>query len=185
MNLAAKITIGVIASLLLIGGFTGCVVVEKYNIFVEQETGISAQFEQNKNNYDKMWKKFREAASTTTLMADDLERVYKSSISARYGEDGSQAAMQWLKEQNPNIDTSLYKNLQNMIDAGRENFSADQKMLIDKKRVYETMLKQFPTNLLASTLEFPKIDMEKMSIVTSGKTKKAFETLEDDEIKLK
>lgn len=72
-----------------------------------------------------------------------------------------------------------------MVEAGRTSFAADQTMLIDKKRVYETKIGQQPAALVASFLGFPKIDLDEYDIVTSGKTEEAFGTKEADEIQLR
>jgi hypothetical protein len=132
-----------------------------------------------------MWKKFKEAAQVNTMYTDDLKKVFDSAISARYGKDGSQAAMQWLKEHNPNFDSAMYQKLQAMIEGGRNSFETNQKMLIDKKQMYQAEIRRFPTVVIAAILGFPKLDLTKMDIVTSGETEKAFETKKAEEVKLR
>lgn len=156
-----------------------------YNDLVTQEEGISAQYKQNMNNYDNMWKKFKEASQVNAMYANDLKAVFDSAISARYGKDGSQAAMQWLKEHNPNFDSAMYQKLQAMIESGRNSFESNQKMLIDKKQMYQAEIRRFPTVVIAAILGFPKIDLTRMDIVTSDATDKAFESKKADEVKLK
>jgi len=120
------------------------------------------------------------------MYTDDLKKVYDGAIQARYGKEGSQAAFQWLKEHNPQFDSSMYVKLQTIIESGRNSFEANQKMLLDKKRVYETELRRFPTVLLANMMGFPKIDLDEIDIVTSSKTVKAFDSkMDDKEIKLR
>lgn len=185
MSTTVKVLIGLfVVGLLGTATIVGSVIGINNNM-VAQEQGIKAQFDQNKNNYDNYFKKLKEAAQVPDMYTQDLKEVYTAAITGRYGANGSQAAFQWLKEHNPNVDASLYKKIQQIIEAGRDNFEADQKMLIDKKRVYETALNQVPGGLVAKFLGFPKIDLSKFKIVTSDHTEEAFTKGKSDPIKLK
>lgn len=156
-----------------------------YNAMVSQEKGVVYQYEQNKNSYDNMWKKFREGAQVTDMYAADLEKVFQKSIQARYGEEGSQAAFQWIKEHNPNLDSSIYRQLQALVESGRNSFQENQTTLLDKKQQYETYLQSFPNNIIAGAMGFPKVDLSKFNIVTSDRTQGAFDKGKDDEVKLR
>ena len=177
--LIATVALTLILGVVLIGS-----TIQTYNSFVGLEKGVIAQYEQNQNNYDNMWKKFKESVQVSAIYAKDTEKIYKSAIEGRYGDKGSQAVFQFLKEQNPNIDASLYKRIQETVEAGRDSFEENQKLLIDKKRLYTTKLSLFPDSLVASVFNFPHIDLDKYGIVTSDRTEKAFDTKKDDEIKL-
>lgn len=155
------------------------------NELVNQEQIIKAQYDENRNNYDNFFKKVREVSQVPAMYTEDLKKVYDGVISNRYGKDGSQAMFQFIKEHNPNFDASLYKQIQQVIEAGRNDFETNQKMLIDKKRVYETMLNVFPKNILAKILGFPKIDLSKLTIITSDETEKAFQTKKSEPLKLR
>ena len=179
MKAYVKWMIATVALTLLVGS-----AIETYNSFVSLEKGVIAQYEQNQNNYDNMWKKFKESVQVSALYAKDTEKVYKSAIQGRYGEKGSQAVFQFLQEQNPNIDASLYKRIQETVEAGRDSFEENQKLLIDKKRLYTTKLSLFPGSLIASVFNFPHIDLDKYGIVTSERTEDAFNSKKADEIKL-
>ena len=45
------------------------------------------------------------------MAKDDMKEVIETALTARYGQDGSKATWQWIKEQNPSVDPSLYKKL--------------------------------------------------------------------------
>jgi len=185
MSRGAIIGIGVLSVIVLFIVIVIASVIGTNNSCVAQEKALVAQYEQNKNNYDNMWKKFREAAGVTKMYADDLKKIYDSAITKRYGDEGSKAMFQWLKEHNPNFDSKLYTQLQRLIESGRNSFEANQKMLLDKKRVYETDLDIFPNGAIARALGFPKIDLDKYGIVTSDETESAFETKKSGPIELR
>lgn len=151
---------------------------------VRAEAGIKAQYDQNQNNYDNMWKKFKEMSQVNSMYVDDLKKVYDSALQGRYGKDGSKAVFQFLKEHNPDLNVSIYTKLQAAIEAGRNSFQAEQSQLIDKKREYETVLNG-NTALIANWWGYPKIDLNKYSIVTSDTTDETFKSKKADEIKLR
>jgi len=142
---------------------------------VNFEETIKAQYSQNQNNYDNMWKKFKEIAQVTDKYADDLKELYKNAMTGRYGENGSQAMFQWLHEQNPTLSVDTYTKLQSTIEAGRNSFESDQKQLVAKKEQYAKLLRSNSALIYNIILNFPKIDLEKYSIITSEQTEKVFE----------
>lgn len=184
MSTWVKIGLGLVGVLVLLGAVCVSSVIGINNNLVQQEAGLTAQYKQNQNNYDNMVKKVVEVAQVPAMAAADLEKLTKAAISGRYGSEGSKAVFQFIQEQNPTVSTELYSKIQVVIEAGRNSFEADQKVLLDKKRVYETALNTFPSGLVAKFLGFPRIDLSKIDIVTSDRTEKAFGTKKDEAIKL-
>jgi len=154
------------------------------NTSIKFEKDIEAQYKQNQNSYDNYFKKVQEAAQVPVRYAEDLKGIYAAVITGRYGKDGSKAAWQWIREHNPNLDPSIYRQIQQIIESGRNDFQSNQTTLLDKKRVYETYISTFPNNLFANFLGFPKIDLAKYDIVTSTDTEKAFETKKAEKLKV-
>lgn len=185
MSTLTKVLLGGFGVLLLLGLVTVSSVVGMNNTLVSLEAGLTAQYKQNQNNYDNMVKKVMEVAQVPDMATSDLEKLTKAAISGRYGANGSKAVFQFIKEQNPTIATDLYTKVQQVIESGRNSFEADQKVLLDKKRIYETSLNSFPANVVAKFLGFPKIDLAKIDIVTSDRTDKAFNDKKDEAIKLR
>jgi len=146
---------------------------------VKSEAGIKAQYKQNQNNYDNMWKKFKEVAAVPSMYANDLKKLWSKAMDARYGNEG-QTMFRWIQEQNPNLDPAVYKQLQRTLEAGRNSFEADQKQLVDKKRQYEVMLKGTRSLFFNWFFMFPRMDLDKYDIVTSDKTEKVFEGKKDN-----
>ena len=165
---AAVLAVGTIA---ILG--TG---VSVYNTCIGMEAGIEAQYKQNQNNYDNFFKSVVETAQVTDKYAADLKKVFDGAMTGRYGSGGSKATWAWLQENNPKLDASLYTKIQQIIESGRANFETNQKLLIDKKQVYQVHISEFPGNLYARVLGFPKLNLSKYDIVTSNETTEAFET---------
>jgi hypothetical protein len=185
MSKGLMIALGAAALFVVFGlGVVGCAVGFN-NTCVTQENGIKAQYSQNQNSYDNMWKKIKEVAQVPEMYTDDLKKVYTSAIQGRYGASGSKAVFQWIQEHNPNVDASIYKQVQQVIEAGRLSFEAEQKMLVDKKRVYENILQVFPNSMFAGMFGFPRIDLAKFDIMTSDETQRAFETKRAEPLRLR
>lgn len=175
---AVATTLGLIV-MVFIGGLLGF-----RSKAVNYEESIKAQYEQNQNNYDNMWKEFREIAQVTEQYADDLKELYDNAMTGRYGEDGSQAMFQWLTEQNPTLSTETYTQLQYTIEAGRNSFETDQKELISIREEYAKLLRSNNALIYNAVLGYPTIDLDEYTIVTSEETDRVFEEKQADEINL-
>lgn len=179
------VTIGVVVVGLILVGTLATSVMSFYNNSIQMENGIKAQYAENKNNYDNYFKKVKEIVQVPSMYIADLQKVWGDVMTNRYGKGGAKAFFSWIKEHNPEVDSSLYKRIQDVIEAGRNSFEADQKMLIDKRREYDNYRNVFPNNLMAGAFHFPRIDLKEFDIVTSGETEAAFTTKKSDPISLR
>ena len=184
MSTAIKVILGFIVSIIVVF-IIGCgAIIGVNNNCVRLEEKIEAQYKQNQNNYDNYFKKLKEIAQVPSMYANDLKKLWDGVMRGRYGGNGSKATWQWLKEKNPQLDVSLYKKIQSVIEAGRSDFEQNQKMLLDMKREYKVYIKTFPTGFIAKILGYPEKDLDKMDIVTSEETDKMFKTKKSNFIKL-
>lgn len=156
------------------------------NDAIVQEEAIEATFNNNKNILSQYTTRIGELAQIPAMARDDLQEVLQGAMEGRYGENGSQAAVQLIVENYPGkVDPSLYSNIQNEISAGRRKFEENQKRLIDQKRVYNQKLRFFWSGFVLKALGYPKKDMDQFIVVESSAAQKSFETGIDDGVKLR
>lgn len=185
MSNGMKVLVGLGAGVSLLALVLVFSVLGIFNDCVRQEADIRAQYSQNKNNYDNGFKKVKEVAQVPEMYTQDLQKVYNSAIKTRYGKEGSKALFQFLKEQNPNFDASLYKQVQQVIESMRLSFEANQTTLLDKKRIYEQTLNTMPGGAVAKLLGFPRLNLADFDIVTSEETESTFQSKKSEPIKLR
>ena len=166
--------IGLFVVLFSCGG--GCSVISYTNDFQRAENGIKTQYKANQSSYATYFNKIKEMAQVPGMYTEDLSKVYEGAIKGRYGSDGSKAMFNFIKEHNPNFDSSLYVQLQRAMEAGRDSFNADQKLLLDKKQSYDNQRTVFPGSLIASLFAYPKINLDEFDIVINAETEDAFKT---------
>ena len=184
-NLVKGLIVFAVLAVVVVCG-VGMSVLGTHDTFVAFEEGLEAQYKQNQNNYDNYFKTVKEAMQVTDAYSSDFKKSYDSFMKGRYGQNGSQATMQWIKETVPNLDPSMYKDVQNVIKAGRKDFEMNQKTLLDKKRVYKTELNSLWGRIVGQGVwGFPKKPLDVYDIVTSGETEEAFSTKKSNPIKLR
>lgn len=140
------------------------------------EAQLKASWEDNENILAQYGQKVLEASQVPDMARDDLSRVTREAIQGRYGADGSKAIFQAITEQNPQVDAVLYRNIQQIIEGGRNQFQTGQTRLIDQKRAYETALGTFWGGMWMRMAGYPKIDLSKYKIITTDRASNAFAT---------
>jgi len=177
--IAAGIVVGGIAAI----GITSYI--SAYNTGNRLERTIEATFTDNQNVLAQYSNRIAEAAQIPAMQRDDLTAVVTAALEARFGDEGSQAMFQFIQEQNPNIDSTVYVELQRIINAGREDFRVAQTRLIDQKRVYETALGSFWQGTWLNIAGYPQTDLSEFLIVTNSRTNEAFSTGQEEAIELR
>ena len=176
----------IILVVLVVGlGVAGGSYISSYNYGNSAEKTIPAEYDNLQNILGQYSLKIKEAAQIPSMQTEDLSKLFTNALGARYGEDGSQAAMQWIQEQNPNLDQSTYVQIQRMIEAGRNKFENHQTKFIDTKRAYEESLGSFWQGMWLGYAGYPKINLDDYTIVTSQHAKDTFESGVDEGLNLR
>lgn len=174
---AGIVIIGIVLAFLVVFGIMW---VSAHNKANAMEQTIKAEFKNNENILATYGQKVQEAAQVTGMATADIVAISKAAIGGRYGENGSQAAIQMIREQNPHVDPGLYKSLQQIIEAGRDEFKVHQTRLIDTKRVYETELGTAITGTMMNLAGYPKINLDDYKVVSTARAQDAFRTGRED-----
>lgn len=159
-------------------GFMSYVSAHNYGNTMENQ--LKAVQTDNRNILAQYGQKVMEVAQVPDMYADDVQRVTREAIEGRYGANGSQAMFQWLQEQNPQLDPSLYAKIQQVIEAGRNNFENGQRRQIDIRRQYETALGSFWQGMWLRFAGYPKVTLADFDIVSTDRADEAFRTKKED-----
>lgn len=179
-----KVFIGVIASIFALLALGIGSYISNYNFGNRIEKEIAASYENNQNILSQYSVKIKEMAQVPDMYAEDLKGIYSEVMAGRYGDDGSKAMWQWIQEKNPQVDASLYTNIQQAMEAGRNKFENSQTILIDKKRTYETALGSFWSGMWLNIAGYPKIELDDYKVIKSTYSNDAFESGVEDGIEL-
>lgn len=177
--------VGGIVVALILALVIGCIgmYTSNYNQAVSFETSIEAQYDENRNVLSNTTTRIMEMAQVNEMYKDDLKEVVEATFQGRYGDNGSNAAWQWIQEQNPQVDSSIYTNLQATIESGRNEFKTSQTRLIDYRRQYESALRRnipiVGSGWWMRLAGFPTIDLEDYEILVEGSVQDRFDSGED------
>lgn len=173
----------ILISALVIAIISAVSIISCYFSYNNSEIRLRAESEAQRGKiegvHDKMWKVISQKAQITTEYKDAFAKIYPDIISGRYSGNGDGSLMKWVTEQNPNFDTSLYKDLMQSIEILRTEFQKSQERMLDIIREHTTLCTTYPgrwfiTN--TATIEY--------TIISSTKSKTVVETGIDDDVKL-
>ena len=178
-GLIALVFLGIVAAVafVIVGSY-----VTNANYGNRAERGLGAAWENNENILAQYSLKVNEVVQVPTMYKNDFKEVYEATMAGRYGDNGSEAMFQFLKEQNPQLDSALYVKIQQIMEAGRNEFRVAQTSLVDKKRVYVTNLGYVWKGFWLQTAGYPMLNVgfqggtDDFEIITSEYAVEAFET---------
>ena len=175
------LTIGVLfAGLILFCIITAFAIMNTYNRAAQLKNQYEMKVIDNTSEFDNCWKKIQQTAQVTDAQKVALREIFEGYASAR-NNGSSNNIMTWIKESVPNVDISVYKNLQNIITGSRDAWTMRQKELVGIAQEYNKNLVTFPSNIILKMFGFEKITPK---IITSNRTDKAFETGQDNDVDL-
>lgn len=170
-----KVLAGVVG-IVVLGVAVAGVFISYANKAVGMEEVISRFHQGSQNTLSSYTLKIKEAAKVPDMYVDSLKEVVQATFEGRYGAEGSRATFQWIQEQNLQVDSSLFANLQTIISSGRDEFKLSQDRKIDACTSYQRMLRQPVSGFFMSTLGYPKVDLGMCRIVLDANTNEAFST---------
>ena len=97
-------------------------------------------------------------------------------MQGRYGQNGSEAVVQWIQEQNVTVDSEMYRDISRVVQSGRQDFANAQNRVIDVKRSYQTNLGGLWSGFWLNVAGYPKIDLDDYNIILDASTTERFES---------
>lgn len=146
------------------------------------EANIYKFHESSKNTLSNYTLKLKEAAKVPDKYTSALQDVIQATFEGRYGEYGSKAAFQWIQENNIPLDPSVFAKLQNIIDAGREEFKLSQDRKLEICAQYEIDRNVFWRGFWLKMAGYPKRELNICNIIVDSSTTNKFETGVDEEV---
>ena len=138
------------------------------------EPQLVAELENNQNILAQGQQMVQEAAGVTGMLSEDQAKIIKDAVSGRYGPDGAKATWLMLKEQNPQLDSSLYKKVQQLIESYRIEFKNSQTKMIDLHRQYESYLQHPWTGFWARMAGLPRVDLNKFKPIITDRVEQVY-----------
>lgn len=133
--------------------------------------------------YDKMYKIISQQSQLAVKNDESFRKNINIIMEGR--KDSPQVFMKWITETNPNANYSevstLYKNLSRNIEAQREGFFNQEKVLMDIERQHRNHLQLFPNSFYNT---FFSRQLLKYDPIQSSLTENIMKTGKDDNIKL-
>lgn len=183
------ITILVVLALLVTGVgsiFTGYV--SAVNSGAQMEATIEQLDRNSENRLSAYVTKIKTMAQVPDKYIDGLTKVVRETFQGRYGapgEDRSGKLMNWITEQNLQVDSKIYLRLQDEISAGQEEFAIAQARKLEQCKMYKTALNFFWQGMFLKWAGYPKADLAKLcQVVSSTEAQSAFATGVQDTLKL-
>ena len=175
-------TLGVVAviGLTAVGSY-----VSAANFGNAAEARLEAKYQDNESVLSSGYQQLQGVAGVTAMARDDQIEIFKAAIQGRYGADGSKAVFQMIKESNPVQDPQLYRKVQQVVEGTQKEFQASQTSMLDMKRSYKTSLGTVWQGFWLHTAGYPKMDLEKIKMISSAGASDAFRTGQQAPLKLR
>lgn len=153
------------------------------NSEIELRNTFEQKFEERTAFYDKMSKIFNQKSQIAVKNDSSFRKNIDIIMSNR--KDAPDLMMKWITETNPNANYSevsaLYKDLSRAIEAQREGFFNEEKVLQDIVRQHKNLIQKFPNNVY--NLIFGRQPLV-YKVIQSSTTEEVIKTGTDNNTKL-
>jgi len=170
--------IGILAGILVLGLIFVGMYFGYNNSEIRLRNQAEAQRAKVEGSFDAMWKIIKQKAQVTEEYKDAFSEIYPELIAGRYSK-GDGSFMKWITENNPDFDTSLYKDLMESIEVQRLTFKHDQERMIDIIREHENLIHTVPATWFIKNKESIEY-----TVISSTYSKEVMETGVDDDMEL-
>lgn len=167
-----KLLLGLVAIFALLVATIAISTVTTYDGFAKSEAAIEAQDRNIDVIGGSAYVKGKLSAQVASQYGDLVIEAIKAGTEGRYGEGGAKAALLFITEQNPNIDASVYKEVQRTVEAAFTDLQAAQTTKQDMIRSYEGSLHSAWGGAVAGAFGFPRMDLEAAKQVITTKEMK-------------
>ena len=172
------IGLGVIMLFVFIGNFVS---------FSNNEIDLRNTFEQKIDErtsfYDKMYKVISQKSQIAVKNDESFRKNINIIMEGRKDSEG--VFMKWITESNPNANYSevsvLYKDLSRAVEAQREGFFNEEKVLQDVVRQHKNLIQKFPNSFYNIVYGRTKLEY---TPIKSSLTEEVMKTGKDDNVKL-
>lgn len=188
MSKGLKITLAVVGFFVAFMVVVGITLFASYisanNEGAQREATIKQLNSDSENKLSTYTLKIQEKVQIPKMYTKELKEVIRETFQGRYGENGSVAVMQWIQEQNIPFDSSMFKDLQVTIDAGREEFRISQSLKLQACRDYEVSRNLFWKGFWLKTAGYPKANSDVLCrVVSDSRTQEVFENGKQEAMK--
>lgn len=185
MKKAAIPIIGVFAAIILAAIWAVSTYIAAADYGNSAEKALQMKYENLGNVMTSGQQQMSGVAQAAGMAKDDLKEVFVAAITAREGEDGSKAIFKMVTESNPNVDASLYREIQRVVQATRKELQTHNQAFLTQRSLYETALGSVMQGFWLKKAGYPKIDLASMKITVLSSVKEAQSTGIEQEIKLR
>ena len=163
---------------LVFGIIVTVTVISTSNEEIRLRNTITQKQVDNTSEFDNMWKKISQVGQVAKADRESLMKLFNSYAQSRSSGSENQL-MTWVHEAVPNVDSSTYKNLMNVITGSRDSWTMRQKEILQLKVLHDNLRMQWPGSWIVG--DRPEIIVV---IVTSDKTDDAFKSGKDNDTNL-
>lgn len=172
--------LSVLGIILLLVGVVAFSYISASNTAVEYENRITAKYDSNQGLLGQKTNIILETAKVADKYTAANTEVFSRALDARYGEDGSKAMFQWIKEQNPQLAPEVFTKIQQVIESGRNEYTTAQTELADICRSYRNNLDYFWRGMWMRAAGFPRggddVLAKKCKVITTAHAADAYAT---------
>lgn len=160
----------------------GMYLLSTYNNQADLNNRYEMKVVDDNNEFDNMWKQVSQSYQIADANKNAFKEIFASWAQGSTPQDGGKV-MLWIKQAVPDTKgvADIYKDVMNVMTSKRDGFTMRQKELIAIAEQYNRNLAIQPRGFFLKLFGFKHIDPK---IVTSTRTKKAFETGVDDDVSL-